>query len=313
MPSQDPSSSLRTLDLDGRVVLPGDATWDAARAVWNGMIDRQPVAVLQAASNEDVARGIDAAKSHGLPLAVRGGGHSVAGNSTIEGGLVIDLRAMHDVGVNPGTRIVTVGGGATLGELDRGTVGSRTAVPAGVVSTTGVGGLTVGGGMGWLTRAFGLSIDNLLAISPRHRRRTAGARQPTGATASSSGASSGGGSNFGVVTRFEFAGRAPGSRCLRRRRLLPATQVEGRAAVLCRVVAVDPRRADNHRHVADPHGALGLPEASERQTHPDADVVLGRGRMTARGERAVQDLVDTDPRWSRCGDDTLAGPPDVCR
>jgi FAD/FMN-containing dehydrogenase len=205
MPIHHAVPDLRSLKLDGRVVLPPDDGWDEARAVWNGMIDRQPVAVIQAASPEDVAAGIEAARAHALPLAVRGGGHGVAGNGTVERGLVIDLGRISDVDVNPGTRVVTVGGGATLGDLDRGTMAYRTAVPAGVVSSTGVGGLTVGGGMGWLTRAYGLSIDNLLdvylvtasgeqvhASAQDHPELFWGVR--------------GGGSNFGVVTRFEFQG-----------------------------------------------------------------------------------------------------------
>src|SRR5688572_6430046 len=157
-------TTLRTLRLDGRAVLPGDADWDGARSVWNGMIDRQPLGVIQAASPADVSAGIGVARDLGVPLAIRGGGHNVAGNGTVEAGLVIDLRPMHDVHVDPATRVVTVGGGATLGEMDRATIGDRIAVPAGVVSGTGVGGLTLGGGMGWLTRAHGLTIDHLLAV-----------------------------------------------------------------------------------------------------------------------------------------------------
>ncbi len=203
--ARDHAADLRTLRLDGRIVLPGDDGWDAARAVWNGMIDRQPAAVLQAASPEDVAAGIEAAKAHGLTLAVRGGGHGVAGTGTIEDGLVIDLGRMDEVGVNPGTRVVTVGGGATLGDLDRGTMGYRTSVPAGVVSTTGVGGLTVGGGMGWLTRAYGLSVDNLLDV---HLVTAAGEQVHASAQHNRDlfWGVRGGGSNFGVVTRFEFQG-----------------------------------------------------------------------------------------------------------
>ena len=121
MPGPERTQQLASLKLDGRIVLPSDEDWDEARAVWNGMIYRQPAAVLQAASPEDIAAGIEAARAHGLALAVRGGGHNVAGNSTIDGGLVIDLGRMNDVGVNPGTRIVTVAGGASLGDLDRGT------------------------------------------------------------------------------------------------------------------------------------------------------------------------------------------------
>jgi len=201
----DPSRHLRTLKVDGRIVLPADSGWDEARAVWNGMIDRQPAAVLQAASPGDVAAGIDAAKTLGLPVAVRGGGHNVAGNGTVEAGLVIDLRRMNDVSVDPVSRVVSVGGGATLGELDRGTAPSRSAVPAGVVSSTGVGGLTLGGGMGWLTRAYGLSIDNLLGadlVSANGQQVRASAQENTELFWGIRG----GGSNFGVVTRFEFQG-----------------------------------------------------------------------------------------------------------
>ena len=200
MSAQDPTQQLRTLKLDGRIVTPADDDWDEARAVWNGMIDRQPKAVLQAASPEDVAAGIEAALAHSLPLAVRGGGHNVAGNSTVEGGLVLDLGRMNGVGVNPGTRVVTVAGGATLGDLDRGTMGYRTAVPAGVVSTTGVGGLTVGGGMGWLTRAYGLSIDNLLDV---HMVTASGDYVHASAQDNRElfWGVRGGGSNFGVAAR----------------------------------------------------------------------------------------------------------------
>lgn len=203
--NQSSTASLKSLRLDGHLVLPSDDDWDKARAIWNGMIDRQPAAILQAESPEDVAKGIQAAKAHALPLAIRGGGHGVAGNSTVEAGLVIDLARMSDVGVNPGTRVVTVGGGATLGQLDRGTMGHRTAVPAGVVSTTGVGGLTVGGGMGWLTRTHGLSIDNLLdayLVTANGEQVHASAQE----NPELFWGVRGGGSNFGVVTRFEFQG-----------------------------------------------------------------------------------------------------------
>ena len=205
MPADELTKILKKFKVDGRIVLPADDDWDEARAVWNGMIDRQPKAVLQAESPEDVAKGIGLAREHGLPLAVRGGGHNVAGNSTVESGIVIDMAAMNRVGVNPGTRIVTVGGGSTLGDLDRGTTPYRTAVPAGVVSSTGVGGLTVGGGMGWLTRAYGLSIDNLLDV---HMVTASGefVHASPQENAELFWGVRGGGSNFGVVTKFEFQG-----------------------------------------------------------------------------------------------------------
>ena len=154
----------RTRSLDGRAVLPDDAGWDVARSVWNGMIDRQPLGVIQAASPEDVVAGIGSRRDLGLPLAVRGGGHNVAGNGTVEGGLVIDLRPMHDVSVDPGTRVVRSGAARRSANWTAGRSAMDVVVPAGVVSGTGVGGLTLGGGMGWLTRAYGLTIDRLLSV-----------------------------------------------------------------------------------------------------------------------------------------------------
>jgi FAD/FMN-containing dehydrogenase len=196
---------LRTLRLDGRVVLPGDPDWDQARSVWNGMISRQPLGVIAAASPDDVATGLAIARDHGLPLAIRGAGHNVAGNGTVDDGLVIDLRAMSAVSVDAATRMVTVGGGATLGDMDRGTIGARTVVPAGVVSGTGVGGLTLGGGMGWLTRSHGLSIDRLDSadvVTADGRHVTASATHEPDLFWGLRG----GGGNFGVVTSFRFRG-----------------------------------------------------------------------------------------------------------
>jgi FAD/FMN-containing dehydrogenase len=212
--SLDPTAivaDLRALDsrLDGRLVLPDDPEWDAARSVWNGMIDRRPLAVLRCASPADVALGIEVARERSLPLAVRGGGHNVAGNGTVEGGLVLDLSLMRAVRVDPGTRSVRVQGGATLGDLDRATQDHSLVVPAGVVSTTGVGGLTLGGGMGWTTRAFGLSIDALQGaqvVVADGRAVHASAHEH----ADLFWGLRGGGGNFGVVTEFEFAARPLG-------------------------------------------------------------------------------------------------------
>jgi FAD/FMN-containing dehydrogenase len=205
MPGAEPTSALKSLRLDGSLALPGDPDWDEARTVWNGMIDRQPIGVVRAASDDDVAAAIGIARDNDLPLAIKSGGHNVAGNGTVDGGIVIDLGAMNDVGVNPGTRIVTVRGGATLGDLDRGTLGHKTAVPAGVVSGTGVAGLTLGGGMGWLTRTYGLSIDNLLDV---YLITAAGNKVHASAQDNPElfWGIRGGGGNFGVITRFEFQG-----------------------------------------------------------------------------------------------------------
>jgi FAD/FMN-containing dehydrogenase len=201
----DATTALRSLKLDGRVVLPGDDGWIEANVVWNRLFDPQPAAILQAASPDDVAAGIVAAKRSGLPLAVRGAGRNLAGNSTVQGGLVIDLARLDDVGVNPGTRVVTIGGGATLGAVDRATLGYQTVVPAGTASGTGIGGLTCAGGLGWLTRAYGLSIDNLLDVY----LVTASGEQVHASHQDNPElfwGMRGAGSNFGAVTRFEFEG-----------------------------------------------------------------------------------------------------------
>ncbi len=189
--------------IDGTVLEPADAGYDEARRVWNGMIDRRPAAVVRAGGVADIRRTIATARSLGLPLAVRGGGHNVAGNGTVEGGIVLDLGGLTDVVVDPDVREVHVAAGATLGHLDRATEPFGLAVPVGVVSGTGVAGLTLGGGVGWLTRACGLSVDNLLAVDVV----TAGGtivRASETENADLFWGVRGGGGNFGVVSSFTF-------------------------------------------------------------------------------------------------------------
>jgi len=127
------------------------------------MIDRRPALIARCAGADDVALAVRLAASHGLLVAVRGGGHNIAGNALCDGGLVIDLSAMNDVGVDSATRIARVGPGATLGDVDRATQVHGLATPVGINSTTGIAGLTLGGGFGWLSRSLGLTVDNLVA------------------------------------------------------------------------------------------------------------------------------------------------------
>ena len=187
----------------GVAVLDGEPGYEEARRVWNGMIDRRPRAVVRAGSLSDIAPTVVMAREHDLPLAVRGGGHSVAGHGTVDGGLVLDLGALRVVEVDPGRRIVRAEPGATLADLDRATQAHGLAVPLGVVSGTGVAGLTVGGGIGWLTRPHGLTIDNLIAADVVTASGETVRASQTQNTELFWGIRGGGG-NFGVVSSFTY-------------------------------------------------------------------------------------------------------------
>ncbi len=187
----------------GHLVQPGDPDYDSARAVHNGMIDRHPALIVECADENDVQVAISIARDHGMPLAIRGGGHSGPGFGTCDAGVVADLAALREVTVEPSTGIVRVGGGATWADVDRATAPHGLSVPCGVISSTGVGGLTLGGGHGYLARKYGLTIDNLLAadvVLADGRRVTADSSHEPELF----WALRGGGGNFGVVTTFTF-------------------------------------------------------------------------------------------------------------
>ncbi len=187
----------------GRVITGSDLDYDEARAVYNGMHDRKPRAVVQCVDSADVMAAVAAGRDARLDVAIRGGGHSVPGFGTVDGGLVIDLSRMRNVRVDPMKKVAWVGGGTTWGDVDHATYPFGLAAPGGVVSTTGVGGLTLGGGIGYLTRGVGLSIDNLLSADVV----LADGRQVTASDYQNEDlfwALRGGGGNFGVVTSFEF-------------------------------------------------------------------------------------------------------------
>ena len=148
--------------LRGELITPANPAYEAARKVYNGMIDRRPALIARCRDAADVMAGITFAREQGLLLAVRGGGHNGPGLGTCDGGLVIDLAPMNDVRVDPASRTVRVSAGAVWGDVDHATHPFGLAVPSGFISTTGVGGLTLGGGVGYLTRRYGLTIDNLL-------------------------------------------------------------------------------------------------------------------------------------------------------
>lgn len=188
---------------EGEILLPSDGAYDSARQIWNAMIDKRPAVIARCATTSDVVRGVNFARDNRLLLAVRGGGHNIAGNAVCDDGLVIDLSQMKAAIVDPGARRVTIEGGATLGDLDAATQAYGLATPVGINSTTGIGGLTLGGGFGWLSRKYGLTVDNLESAEV-----VTAAGEVVRASATEHPdlfwALRGGGGNFGVVTRFEF-------------------------------------------------------------------------------------------------------------
>jgi FAD/FMN-containing dehydrogenase len=190
-------------NLRGRIITPEDDGYDSARRVWNGMIDRKPAMIVQCAGAADVITAVNFAREHGLLISVRSGGHNVAGVAVSDKGLVIDLSGMRSVHVDPEARLARAEGGVRLGDLDHETQAFGLAAPVGVVSATGLAGLTLHGGAGWLLRKHGLSIDNLVSVEMvtadgRMRKASQGENPDL------FWAIRGGGGSFGVVTSFEF-------------------------------------------------------------------------------------------------------------
>jgi FAD/FMN-containing dehydrogenase len=199
------SGQLADLDsrVQGRLLRPGDQGWNDAVSIWNGMAARLPALVLQPASARDVAATVGFAREHGLLLSVKGGGHNIAGTSVVEGGLTLDLSRMREVSVDPDAKVAHVGPGCLLGQVDQATQAHGLATVLGFVSETGVAGLTLGGGFGYLTRRFGWTVDNLAeveVVTADGQVRTANRDQHPELF----WALRGGGGNFGVVTRFSF-------------------------------------------------------------------------------------------------------------
>jgi FAD/FMN-containing dehydrogenase len=189
--------------VEGKVILPADPGYNEARKVWNAMIDRSPAVIVQCADPADVRHSISFARDNGLEISIRGAGHNIAGNAVCDDGVMIDFSKMRNVQVDAEKRRAHVEPGATLGDVDKATQAHRLATPLGINSTTGIAGLTLGGGFGWLTRKYGMTVDNLVSAE----MVTAGGGQIRVSDKENPElfwAIRGGGGNFGIVTRFEF-------------------------------------------------------------------------------------------------------------
>ena len=189
--------------LHGELLRPGDPNYDETRAIWNGMIDRRPALIARAMGVSDVIAAVNFAREQDMVLAIRGAGHNIAGNAVCDDGLMLDLSAMRSVQVDPEEKTARVEPGATLGDFDHEAQAFGLATPLGINSTTGVAGLTLGGGFGWLTRRYGMTVDNLRSVdivtADGELRHASDDENPDlfwGVR--------GGGGNFGVVTSFEF-------------------------------------------------------------------------------------------------------------
>lgn len=188
----------------GQIVLPGDPNYNEAREIWNAMIDRQPAVIIQCAEADDVPHAISYARDNGLEISIRGGGHNIAGSALCNNGLMIDFSNMKAVKVDAQKRRAYVEPGVTLGDFDKAIQAHGLATPVGINSTTGIAGLTLGGGFGWLTRKYGMTIDNLISAE----MVTADGRKiqvSEGENTDLFWAIRGGGGNFGVITQFEFS------------------------------------------------------------------------------------------------------------
>jgi FAD/FMN-containing dehydrogenase len=225
--------------LRGALCLPGEPGYEQARTIWNAMIDRRPAAIVRATGAADVIQAVNFAREHNLLLAVRGGGHNIAGNAVCDGGLMIDLTPMKSVRIDPVARTARVEPGVTLGEFDREAQAFGLATPVGINSTTGVAGLTLGGGFGWLSRKYGLTVDNLLSadvVTARGELVHASERDNPDLF----WAIRGGGGNFGVVTSFEFRLHPVGPQVLSGLIVHPFAQAKELLQAYRRIVAEAP-------------------------------------------------------------------------
>jgi hypothetical protein len=211
--------------LRGSLLLPGESGYEEARRVWNGMIDRRPAFIVQCLNSEDIQASLAFVRNHGIQITVKGGGHHVAGSAVCDGGLMLDFSKLNEISVDVDSKKIEVGAGATWAELDIKAQKKGLAVPGGVVSTTGVAGLTLGGGIGWLRRKYGLTCDNLLSaevLTANGEKIIASKQQHTDLF----WALQGGGSGFGIVSSFKFQAHQVGPDVFFSPVFYPATEAE---------------------------------------------------------------------------------------
>ena len=268
--------------LSGTVIRRGDADYDTARRVWNGMIDRSPAMIVRCASTADVVAAINFAREEGLVLSVRGGGHNVGGFAVCDDGLVIDLSSMRAVTVDPARRIASAQGGALWKDVDAATHVHGLATTGGLISSTGVGGLTLGGGLGWLMRSYGLACDNLVAVEIVTADGTVRRASAT-ENADLFWAVRGGGGNFGVVTTFEY-------------RLHPVSTMYGGMLVYPVARAREVLRLYRDLAAKAPDeltmfaGLMSAPDGT-----PIVAVLVGYNGPASAGEAAIKPLRDLGP------------------
>jgi hypothetical protein len=279
-----PGTAIDALEsrLRGRLVRPRDADYDTVRAVFNAMIDRRPAVVVQCLDPADVAAGIAFAREQDLVLSVRGGGHNVAGHAVCDGGVVLDLSVMKKVHVDPDRQVARAGAGLTLGELDRATQAYGLATPLGVVSDTGIAGLTLGGGLGWLNGRYGLACDNLVAAEVV----TADGRLLQVSQDEHPDlfwALRGGGGNFGVVTSFLY-------------RLHPVGPVLAGAISYPWAAAADVLRSHDELVASAPDElSTAVSLARDEQGRPTVTIVACWCGTPESGERALAPLRAAGP------------------
>jgi FAD/FMN-containing dehydrogenase len=286
----------------GEVLQPGDEGYDEARTVWNAMIDKKPTVIARCTGTADVISAVNFARDLGLLLSVKGGGHNVAGTAVCDDGLMIDLSLMNNVWVDPDEQIARVGGGATVGELDHETQAFGLATTGGIMSETGLGGLTLGGGFGYLARKYGLTHDNLRSIdvvtADGELVRASGSENPD-----LFWGMRGGGGNFGIATSFEFDLHEVGPEVLAGRLLFPVETAPAFLRFYREFMADAPNEVMCFATFLRGSPELGLPEQFHGETllAPavlySGDIATGRGVLRPLREfgEPIADSIEPTP------------------